>query len=531
MKRILHLFNKDNSVRGASIILIITLAISNILGLLRDRYLTKNIDLYNLDIYYAAFRIPDLIFNLLILGAIVSAFIPVFSEFIAHKKEEEGFKVANMLINAGLVFVAVSAIILIIIMPYLMVLVVPKFDHYRMEEAIRLSRLLMLTPIFFSVSYVLGGMLNCFKRFFIYSLSPIVYNLAIIIGAAVLAPKYGIVGVVYAVVAGSFLHLLIIIPSIVKLGYRYKPIISFKDETFLKIVKLMIPRSISMGAGQIMLLVYTAIASALAFGSISAFTLANNIQSVPVMVLGSAFSSAIFPTLAIKIAQKKEKEFAFYLNRALRAIGYFLIPSTFIFILLRAQIVRLLYGSGKFDWSDTRMTALALGFFSLSILAQGLVPLFSRAFYAMKNTKTPMYCSIATVIVSIIIAFPLAKYYSVAGLAIAFTIGSYFNAFTLSYFLNKKYPGVLDKDLFKSYVVTFVISLAMGVAVWSSMHIASLYVDMTRFVGVLSQTIIAIVSGAAVFFTLSYFFDQDEMKWAFSRKINGEANNNENKNE
>ncbi len=527
MKRILNLFNKDNSVRGASIILIVTLTISNVLGLLRDRFLTKNIDLYNLDIYYAAFRIPDLIFNLLILGAIVSAFIPVFSEFIAHKKEEDGFKVANMLINAGLIFVSISAVILIAIMPYLMAVVVPKFDQYRMQEAVRLSRLLMLTPIFFSVSYVLGGMLNCFKRFFIYSLSPIFYNIAIICGAVFLAPQYGITGVVYAVVAGSFLHLLIIIPSIIKLGYRYRPIVSFKDENIIKIIKLMVPRSISMGAGQVMLVVYTAIASALAFGSISAFTLANNIQSVPVMVLGSAFSSAIFPTLAIKIAQKKEKEFAFYLNRALRAIGYFLIPSTFVFILLRAQIVRLLYGSGKFDWSDTRMTALALGFFSLSILAQGLVPLFSRAFYAMKNTRTPMYCSIATVVVSIVIAFPLAKYYSVAGLALAFTIGSYFNAFTLSYFLNKKYPGVLDKNLLRSYAVTFIISMAMGVAVWSSMHIASLYVDMTRFFGVLTQTIIACVSGAIVFFTLSYFFDQEEMKWAVTRKINGESNNKE----
>jgi putative peptidoglycan lipid II flippase len=369
-------------------------------------------------------------------------------------------------------------------------------------------------------------MLNCFKRFFIYSLSPIFYNLAIIFGAAILAPKYGVIGVVYAVVAGSFLHLVIIIPSIVKLGYRYKPILSFTDENVVKIIKLMIPRSISMGAGQIMLVVYTAIASALAFGSISAFTLANNIQSVPVMVLGSAFSSAIFPTLAIKIAQKKEKEFAFYLNRALRAIGYFLIPSTFVFIILRAQIVRLLYGSGKFDWNDTKMTALALGFFSLSILAQGLIPLFSRAFYAMKNTKTPMYCSIATVIVSIIIAFPLAKYYSVAGLALAFTIGSYFNTFTLSYFLNKKYPGILDKNLLRSYTITFVISLAMGVAVWSSMHIASNYVDMTRFFGVLTQSIIACISGAAVFFTLSYFFDQEEMKWAVTRKINGGLVNN-----
>lgn len=521
MKRFLRLFNKENSVREASVILIITLAISNLMGLFRDILLAKNIDSYHRDIYYAAFRIPDFIFNLIILGAIISAFVPVFSEFLARDKKDDGFKTANILINIALLFMVCLGIILWFAMPALMPLIVNKFDPYRMSQAILYSRILLLLPIFFSVSYIIGGMLNCFKQFFIYSLSPLFYNLAIIVGAAFLAPRYGAIGVVYCVAIGAFLHFIILIPSIKRSGFHYKPIISFTDENVRRIIRLMVPRSISMGANQIMLAVFTTLASGLAVGSISAFNLANNMQSVPVSVLGTSFATAIFPTLSMKIIQKKKDEFVFYLNRSLRAIAYFLIPSTVIFILLRAQIVRLFYGHGKFDWDDTKMTAIALAFFAISILAQGILPILARAFYAMKNTKTPMYCAIIAVVASIAVAYPLAQNYSVAGLALAFSVGSYVNVFMLLYYLHKIYPGIIGKSLYKSLGITSLISLAMGLAVWSSMHIAANYVDMTRFSGVLLQTIIALIAGGTIFFGLSYFFDQEEMRWAISRKING----------
>jgi len=523
MKRIFNLFNRENSVRGASVILIITLTISNLLGWLRDRFLTKNIDTYHLDIYYAAFRIPDFIFNLLILGAIVSAFVPVFSDYLARDNKKEGFKTANNLINLSLLTMIAVGIMLVIFMPWIIPVLVRFDTKDRMDQAIFFSRVLLILPVFFSVSYILGTMLNSFKLFFIYALSPLFYNLAIIIGAVYLAPRYGVIGVVYAVVAGAFLHLVILIPSIKKTGYRYSFAISFADKNIRKIILLMIPRSISMGANQIMLSVFTSLASVMAAGSITAFSIANNTQSVPFSIVGAAFSGAIFPTLALKIAQKKEKEFAFYLNRALRVTGYLLIPSTAIFILLRAQIVRLLYGSGKFNWQDTRTTALVLGLFAVSILAQGISPIIARAFYAMKDTKTPMFCAILAVLVSIVVAIPLSRQYSVAGLALAFSIGNYVNLFSLLYYLNKIYPGVIHKELYKSYFITFFISLAMAVAVWSSMHIAANYVDMTRFSGVLLQTIIACLVGGILFFGLSYFFDQEEMHWAISRKINGKS--------
>lgn len=521
MKKYFHLFSGENSVRGASIILIITLTLSNVLGLLRDRFLTKNISTYDLDIYYASFRIPDLIFNFLILGAISSAFIPIFSDFIAQKKLKEGYKVTNTLLNIAVIMMIFFAAILWLLMPVLMPMVVPSFDSYRMNESIRFSRLIMLTPIFFSISYILSGVLNSFKRFFIYSLAPLFYNLSIIIGASVFAPKYGLIAVVYAVIIGSIIHALVQLPSVVKLGFKYQPIIDFKNKAVKRVIKLMIPRTIGMGMNQIMLVIYTAIASTLAVGSISAFNLSNNIQTMPVVVLGTSFATAVFPTLTLKISEGDKNGFAFYFNRSMRSIAFLLIPTTVIFILLRAQIVRLILGSGKFGWDDTKKTALTLGFFALSLLAQGLIPLISRGFYALKNTRTPMYISIFTVFVSVIFGYLLANAMGVAGLALAFSIGSFINAIILFYYLARIYPEIVDPGVLFSFLKTIIISLFMGILVWISMHIASNYVEMNRFWGVLAQTLIACLVGVVSYFILSYLFNFHEMKWALTRKING----------
>lgn len=524
MTKLFGFFSKENSVRGASLILIITLTLSNLLGLVRDRFLTKNIETFNLDVYYASFRIPDLIFNFLILGAISSAFIPIFSEFIAKddkKKVNEGHRIASSLINIAVSIMIVVAIGIFFLMPYLVPIVVPKFDSSRMAETVKFSRLLMLTPIFFSFSYIVGGILNSYKRFLAYSLAPLFYNLSIIIGAYFFAPRYGLTAVVWSVVAGAFIHLLIQLPSAIKIGYRHSWVFDWKNSSIRRIVKLMIPRTIGMGTNQIMLLFYTAIASTLAAGSITSFELGNNIQTMPSVVFGTSFATAVFPTLTAKIALNDNNGFAFYLNRAMRSIAFLLIPATVVFILLRAQIIRLILGSGKFGWEDTRRTALVLGFFSLSLLAQGLIPLLARAFYSLKNTKTPMYISIVSALTSVAFGYPLAKSFGVAGLAFAFSIGSFANAAILYYFLNKRYSSVLNKNLFKSIAYISLISIAMGISMWTAMHISANFVDMSRFIGVLTQTVITLVVGGFVYFGLSYLFECEEMKWALTRKING----------
>lgn len=526
MKRLFKLFDKENSVRGASILLMVTLTLSNILGLFRDRFLAKNIATSDLDIYYASFRIPDLIFNFLILGAITSAFIPIFSDFLAQKKKDEAFKVATSLINIAAIFTIAAAVILFFAMPLVMPLIVPSFDQARLEQTIRFSRYLMITPVFFSVSYILGGILNSFQRFLAYALAPLVYNLSIIVGAAFYGSAHGVNAIILFVIIGAGLHMLVQLPGVIKLGFKYRFSIDLRHPALKRILRLMIPRTIGMGVNQIMLVAFTAIASALAAGSIAAFELSNNIQTMPTVVFGTSFATAVFPTLTLAIASGDRVKFASYLNRTLRSIGFLLIPSTVIFILLRAQIVRLILGSGKFSWDDTRKTALTLGFFAISLLAQGLVPVLARAFYACKNTRTPMYVSIVSVVISVACAYPLSREIGVPGLALAFSIGSFVNAGMLLFYLRKNYRDIWNKDVLISYSKIIAITLVMAVAMYFTMHFMAGQVDMNRFFGVLAQALATVAVGFAVYVGLSYFFDFEEMKWAFTRKFNGEEQTN-----
>ncbi len=511
--------NSKNSVRGASIILVITLTLSNVLGLLRDRFLATYIPTSELDIYFAAFRIPDLIFNFLILGAISSAFIPVFCDLKAKDKKEDSWDLTNSLMNIGVLILAVLAVLFYFLMPYLTKFVVPSFDPERMAKTVELSRLLMLTPIFFSISYFLSGILNSYNRFVAYSIAPLIYNLSIIVGAVLVGPSIGIKGVIYFVILGSILHFIVQLPTAKRLGYNYRLLFNYADKNVRKVVKLMIPRTIGLGMNQIMLLVYTALASALASGSITAFNFANNIQTMPTVVFGTSFATAVFPTLTTAIAEKRYDKYTFYLGRSIRSIAFFLIPISLLFIMLRAQIVRLILGSGHFVWDDTRMTAMALGYFSLSLLFQGLIPILARSFYAMKNTTTPMTISILTVVISVAFGYPLSSSMGVAGLALAFSIGSFFNAVALYFMLAKKHKEVLDKKVLYSLIkITLIAGIAATVA-WFAMHYFASFLNLNTFFGVLWQALLTTFVGAAIYIMLAYLFNFEEITWAFSRKI------------
>jgi putative peptidoglycan lipid II flippase len=277
VKKVAALLHKKNSLAMASAVLMITLTLSNVLGVVRDHFLTQKIPTELLSVYYAAFRIPDLIFNVLILGAITSAFIPIFTNLISREKEDEAWVVASSVINIAFLVLVGFSIILAIFMPWIAPLVVPGFDTAKLDLMVKLARIMLLSPIFFGLSYILGGILNSYKRFLVYSLAPLVYNLAIILGTLFFADKYGIFGVAVAVIIGAFFHFLIQLPVVLRLGFKFKMIIDWKHWGVKRIGLLMIPRALALGANQIMLLVFTSISSSLGQYSIAAYNLADNI--------------------------------------------------------------------------------------------------------------------------------------------------------------------------------------------------------------------------------------------------------------
>lgn len=514
MHKIKEYFNGQNSVKSATIILIVTLTLSNILGLLRDHFLAQKISTDLLDTYYAAFRLPDMIFNLLILGAISAAFIPVFTNYIAKKEIKTAWRVTASFMNIACLVIIGCIIILAILMPYLIPLLVPKFDAAKQVLTTQLARLMLISPLFFGISYLLGAILNSFKRFLIYSIAPLVYNLSIIIATIFFADKIGVYAPVFGVIIGAFLHMSVQIPSAISLGWRPMFVFDWANEGVKKIIKLMIPRAIGLGATQLMLLFYTAIASSLGAGAVAIFNLADNIQTMPTVVFGTSLATAVFPSLTEAVSLKKDDDFSSYIWRSIRAILFILIPAGVAIILLRAQIVRLILGSGFFGWGQTIQTANALGWFAIALFAQGLIPLLARAFYAMHNTKTPMTISIISITLSIILGFILAPKMGVGGLALAFALGGMFNAGLLYYFLQKKSPAIKkgQMGIFIFLAKVVLATLLMALSIQAAKYVFALFVDMQKFWGVLAQTLGAIILGAGVYLGLCRLLRCEEIK-------------------
>lgn len=510
MKRFGHFLGGKNSYAVASLILIITLFLSNILGVIRDHYLTQKIPTDILSAYYAAFRIPDLIFNILILGAITSAFIPVFSNLITRKNTREAWRVANSVINIAVIALMFFCLVLAIFMSYLAPLFVPGFDSEKIALTVRLARIMLCSPLFFGLSYIFGGILNSYKRFLVYSLAPLVYNLSIILGTIWLSPKIGITGVALAVVAGAFLHMAIQVPVAIRLGFKWQAIMDWKNAYVRKIGFLMLPRAIGLGANQIMLIVFTGIASLLGGSAIAVYNLADNIQTMPMVVFGTSFAMAIFPTLSEKAAASDWKGFKADFTKTLRSIIFFMVPIVFGLIMLRAQVVRIILGSGHFGWQQTIDTANTLGYFAIALVFTSVIPLLARSFYALCNTRIPMIVTILTVVISIILGRILSAWMGVLGLALAYSIGSFFNALVL-YLLLRKKVKIQEWSLVWFSLKVLLAAIIMALALQEAKYIIAIFVDMTRFWGVFTQTILSFGVALAIFLLLAWIFNLEEI--------------------
>jgi len=367
---------------------------SRILGVVRDHLLTNRFgatrDVANmiseLDVYYVAFRLPDFIYNLLILGAVSSVFIPIFAGMLNQDKEE-AWKVANSVMNLVFVVMMGLCFVLWVFAPYIMKYFAFGFTPEALEHTVRLTRIMLLTPVIFGLSAVATSILNSFRRFTAMAFSPIVYNLAIIAGIIYLEPIYGIVGVTWAVVIGAVGHLLILMPSVFKVGFRPSLMFDLSHPRLRKMGAMAIPRFFSLSASQIGLIVSTSIASSFIVGSVAILNLAINLQSLPVGVIGLSVALATFATLAEIASSGNLDEFSKRVGATIRMILFLIIPATAGMILLRAEIVRLILGSGNFNWTDTVLTANTMGMFAIGMFALALLPLLSRAFYALEDTK------------------------------------------------------------------------------------------------------------------------------------------------
>ena len=515
MKR--FFFKKVENITAAAGFVAVFSLLSRILGILRDRIFAGQFGAgETLDVYFAAFRIPDFIFNIVVLGGLSAGFIPIFMGLMKDRKKAWIF--TNNILNILMIFLVLLGILGITFAPFLMKLFTPGFSSAQQQVTADLTRIMFLSPIFLGISGILGGVLQSFKRFLIYALSPVMYNLGIIFGALYLAPSFGVYGLAWGVVLGALMHAFVQFPALFHLGFRYKFFIDFRDYYIRKIFTMMIPRIMSLVATQVNLLVITVIASTLTSGSLAVFNLANNLQAFPMGIFGISFAIAAFPSLSLQSNNKKE--FVSIFSKTFRKILFFIIPSTVLLLTLRAQIIRVILGTGKFDWEDTLMTVDTLGFFALSLFAQATIPLFARMFFARHNSKTPFLIGLASVVINIILSYFLAKKMGVSGLALAFSIASIFNFVLLWVFLRIKIGSLDEVRILVSTIKFSSAAIACGIMVQSMKYIIGSFVDMTRLWGVLLQGSVAGLSGLLMYVVFCWVFKSEELMSLISKLKN-----------
>lgn len=508
-----------NSVALASVYIALFSLLSRILGVLRDRIFASKFGAGNeLDAYFAAFRIPDFIFNLLIVGALSAAFIPVFTRYLSRDKEEEAFKISNSVTNLVVILWLVIALAIFIFAHPLLKILVPGFETQKLGLTISLTRIMLLSPLFFGISAVAGSMLNSYRRFFSFALAPVLYNLGIILGAIVLTPKFGVYGLAIGVVIGAFLHMLLQQINIYILGYRYQNVLDLRHPGVRRIVKLALPRVLGMAVDQINLFVQTMIGSLLIIGTVAAFNFANNLASLPVGLFGVALATAVFPTLAEKAGLRRDSEFVFEFSRVARVILFLTIPTSALVILLRAQIVRLILGTGNFGWQDTRLTFGILGYLALSVFALALIPLLSRAFYAFEDTKTPVKIGVSAVIVNIILSLIFVNKIKLGldlgpkGLALAYSISAITQMLLLFIYLKKKLKIIEIKAILIPVLKFVLATLIMIPAVQWVKFAISPFVRTDTGVGILIQALAAVLVGISVYALVAFILRCEEFR-------------------
>ncbi|HRS22539.1 MAG TPA: murein biosynthesis integral membrane protein MurJ [Candidatus Woesebacteria bacterium] len=507
---------KQSSIMAASLVLAATFVISAILGFLRTRILYDHFfqtSILELDAFNAAFRLPDLIFKLLVTGAISASFIPVYTSYL-YKNKALADKVASSTINLlFLAFMVISLIVFILANPFSR-LIARGFSPYQISVMASLTRILLLAQIFFLFSNFLTSILQINQFFLVPALSPIVYNLVIISSIYLLGPKWGIYGVAWGTVAAACLHLLIQIPTLRRQGFHYQLIFNYHLTGVKEVIHLMIPQTFSIGVSEIESTVILSFASLLTAGSVSLLNLALQLMYLPSRILSTTVGQASLPILSRKVAEKNFGRFREIVFKTVIQSLFLALPIAVIVLVLRLDLVRLIFGSKKFPWEATKVTAATLGFLTPAIVCQALIQIIIRAFYALHNTKIPLISAIISLIVCIVSSFIFINSTSlgIAGLALGISLGDISQSLSLVVCFALKVKGFDWKEILNRFLLIIFSSLIGGLCCWGSMRLLDGYLfDTSRVIGVACVFIFSSLIGLASYFLTAFGLHLEEV--------------------
>lgn len=365
--------------------------------------------------------------------------LPMFARRF-HEEKEEAWKFVSNLLNTLFVCFTGLAVLLFFLAPFLVELVAPGFSSETKELTASLARVMLLSPILFGLSAVFSSLLQYFQRTLAFAFAPVLYNLGIIGGIVFLVPLFGIWGVAMGVLLGAFLHLSSQAFIAFIIGFRWSSFISFKDKNLREMFWLGIPRTVAGGLYQLNLVALTALASTLGAGSLVIFNFANNVQYLPSSVAGVSFALASFPAFSTMAAQGQHQEFRKFFAKALQSTVLVVLPLAILLFVFRGEVSHILFQTGKFQKESAEVVSSLLGVFSIGILFQALIPLISRAFFALSDTKTPTVIGALSILLNIALAvfFMRSTALGVVSLALSLTISAAFQCFLLLFFLRRR---------------------------------------------------------------------------------------------
>ena len=517
MEKLWSVFTKkQNSIGSAALVLVSMVFLSRVLGLVRDRLLSSYFGPEELGVYFAAFRIPNALFELLVMGALTSAFIPVYSRYIAKDDEKNAQILASSLINLSLVVFFFLAIPVFFGAEWVSRFMAPGFSLDQIRQMSAYTRFMILFQVGpLLVGNVFTGILQSHNLFLIPAAAPVLYNIGIIIGIILFSHTYGLWGAIIGVAIGALLFALIQIPLLIKVGYKHGFSVNVKHAGVREVGRLMGPRTFGLAISQIDTTIDLMMASLLGARMVTIFNFAQHLQQLPVGLFGTTIAQAALPSLSKVSATEDKDAFMRMIVNAIHQILFLVLPVSVLFIVLRIPVVRLVFGASQFDWAATVATGMTLSAFSISLFAQAIVHVLARAFYALYDSKTPVMIGIASVLVNSLLSILFVMYYKwpVWSLGVSASVASIVNALLLLYYLNRHVKGFISKMLLVPSLKMVLAALVTGVALYIPIKLLDqLVFDTTRTFGLLLLTGLTAFVGFSTYVFLSWVMGVEQVQ-------------------
>ncbi len=485
------------------------------LGLIRDRLLFHTFDSATASIFFAAFNLPDFLFNVLIFSALSVAFIPIFTEHLHKKGEEDAFAFSNNILNLSLVVFGLIGIICFIFVSQINSVLVPGFTGTQKMVTDELTRIILLGQMLLIIGAFFIGISQSFQRFIGPSLAPLFYNVGIIIGIAFLSKWFGIAGPALGVVLGAALHVLVQLPLVTSLGYKHKLTLNFRDQGVREVFGLISFRSLGLVLEQINERISFALSTLITLSSPALLTASQHLFAVPIGLFGVTIAQAALPILSAEKARDDMDSFRITLLTTLHQILFLALPAAAILIVLRIPVVRLVFGAQNFTWLDTVLTGRTVAFLSIGLAAQSVILLLVRAFYALKDTKTPVTVSFVSVALNIALSFLFVQVLrlDVWSLGISYAVSANLSLFMLIVLLDRKIKMFATDKLTHPAVKMMISAVLSAFALYIPMRfLDQLIFDTTKTVNLILLTGIASSFGLTVYFFLVRSFKVKELE-------------------